>query len=300
MVESAKQDNVVIVGYGYLGQYVAERELSATHHVVALSRSLGDSESEQPLGLQRFSWDITGSAPWSFGHPDRLYIFAPPQRQGPDDYTLRCLTEKLQYFGIKPKKIILVSTTAVYGQCDGEWVDESRVPAPQVARGHRRWASEQWMDAWCKQQSIALVTLRVAGIYGPHSLPIKRLEKREPILSVSCSPWSNRVHVEDLADCCLALAAEGVEGVFNVADGQPSTMSEYFLAVAEAMNLPAPEQISLDEARERMSEGMLSYLAESKRIDNSKLLSVVGQLRYPTLAEGLQRCVEVMTGKGES
>jgi nucleoside-diphosphate-sugar epimerase len=104
------------------------------------------------------------------------------------------------------------------------------------------------------------------------------------------APFTNRIHADDLAQVCLAAADRGESGeIFNVSDGQPGTMTEYFNAVADAFDLPRPPQVPMAEARKVMTPLMLSYLAESRRLDNRRMREKLGvQLRYPTLAEGLR------------
>lgn len=104
--------------------------------------------------------------------------------------------------------------------------------------------------------------------------------------------FTNRIHADDLASICLAAMQLGRSGeVYNVSDGQPGTMTDYFNKVADHLGLTRPPQISLAEAETRVSVGMLSYLKESRRIDNSKMLKELNiQLRYPTLEAGLKSC----------
>jgi nucleoside-diphosphate-sugar epimerase len=138
-----------------------------------------------------------------------------------------------------------------------------------------------------------VVILRVPGIYGPGRLPRERLTRGLPVLREDESPWSNRVHVDDLARACLAAARRGRPGgVYNISDGHPSTMTDYFNRVADASGLPRPPQITAAEARTRMSEGMQSYLAESKRLDNRRMREELGvEPQYPDLARGLAACI---------
>jgi hypothetical protein len=88
----------------------------------------------------------------------------------------------------------------------------------------------------------------------------------------------------------------GVDGeVYNVSDGRPGNMRDYFDRIADAFGLPRAPEVSLADAGGRLSPGMLSYLAESRRLDNRKMLEAFGlTLAYPDLASGLQACVEAM------
>ena len=145
------------------------------------------------------------------------------------------------------------------------------------------------MRDWCRRHDVPVVALRVPGIYGAGKLPLKRLREGLPVLAPDLAPWSNRVHVEDLISACLAAAriADPLL-VYNISDGHPSTMSDFFFGVADASGLPRPPVVDRQEATAALSAEMRSYLAESKRIDNTRMREHLGiDERYPDLASGL-------------
>jgi NAD dependent epimerase/dehydratase family enzyme len=104
------------------------------------------------------------------------------------------------------------------------------------------------------------------------------------------SGFTNRIHADDLSAFCLEALTKDIDsGIYNCCDGQPSTMNDYFIKVADALKLSRPKEISLLQARQELSSGMLSYLAESKRISNKKLLNnFMTRFKYPDLDAGLQ------------
>ena len=184
---------------------------------------------------------------------------------------------------------MLLSTTAVYGDCQGKWIDESKPVNPQTDRGKRRLDAENTLREWATQHNVGYVILRVSGIYGPGRLPIERLQQGLPILREDQAPFSNRIHQDDLAMVCVVAAEKAPNGaIYNVCDGHPSTMSHYFKSVAQALGLPLPPEIDRDKAQQQLSAGMLSYLSESRRMTNEKLLRELDvTLQYPDLAAGL-------------
>jgi len=129
----------------------------------------------------------------------------------------------------------------------------------------------------------------VTGIYGPGRLPLARIKEGHPILREAEASFTNRIHADDLARVCLAAGDLGEDGdIFNVSDGRPGTMTEYFNAVADAAGLPHPPQISMEEAKKVMPPLMLSYVAESRRMKNSLMLRKLGiTLSYPDLPTGI-------------
>ena len=137
-----------------------------------------------------------------------------------------------------------------------------------------------------------LVILRVTGIYGPGRLPVARVMQGHPVLKQGEGAYTNRIHSLDLVQICLAAMERGADGdIYNVCDGQESTMTEYFTAVADMHDLPRPKQISMAEAEKEMNPLMLSYLKESRRMSNQKLKEKLRvELLYPTLEAGLKAC----------
>ncbi len=119
--------------------------------------------------------------------------------------------------------------------------------------------------------------------YGPGRLPEARLREGVAVLRVDAAPTTNRIHAEDLARVCVAVGEAGrPTGVFNTCDGQPSTMTEHFFGVADALGLPCPPEIDWAAARQTMGMEMLFYLDESRRMDNRRMREELGIiLRYP-------------------
>jgi nucleoside-diphosphate-sugar epimerase len=228
-----------------------------------------------------------------------VYYFAPPPPAGETEPRLRRFLAALGED--RARRIVYVSTTGIYGDCGGAWVDETREPQPTAARALRRYDAERELGAWRSAGRGEVVILRVAGIYGPFKLPLERLQRREPMIAAADAPWTNRIHIDDLVSVCEAAMVRGRDGeAYNVSDGQPGNMRDYFDRVADAFGLERPPEVSLDDARAQLSAGMLSYLAESRRLDNGKMLDHFNlELRYPDLASGLADCVGQM-GKPQS
>lgn len=220
-----------------------------------------------------------------------IYFTAPPPAQGSDDPRMKSFLAAIDPAAL-PQRIIYISTSGVYGDCRGEWVDEERPLHPQTPRAQRRVAAEQTLTEWTQQHGVASVILRVGGIYGPGRLPLERLRSGITILQRDIAPWSNRIHSDDLARICVAAAqASQPHAIYNVSDGHPTTMSDYFIRVAAAAGLPAPREVDWATAEQTLSAEMLSYLHEAKRLDNSRLLRELDlTLLYPTLDEGLKAC----------
>jgi len=280
----------LFAGCGYVGRQVALCELADGGAVAAIVRTEKSAESLGHEGIDAFVADLENEFPEGISLCGRvLYWFAPPQPEDDQDRRLRYFIHCADQAGQSPSRVVLISTTGVYGDCQGEWVAEDRALAPKTGRARRRVDAEQAMRGWCQALGIPMVVLRVPGIYGAGKLPLKRLREGLPVLAPESSPWSNRVHVADLISACLAAARiENPLPVYNVSDGHPSTMTDFFFSVADAAGLPRPPIVDDGEALAVLSAEMRSYLAESKRIDNTAMREHLGvSVRYPDLASAL-------------
>jgi len=264
---------VFIAGCGYVGGRLARRLRAPGLRISALARSDASADRLRAIAVAPVAGDLDEAASLAnlpVGHSE-LYYLAPPPPHGVTDTRIAAFCAAIHPPNL-PKRVVLISTTGVYGDCKGEWIDESRPLAPQVDRARRRVDAEDRLKAWSAETGVPVVILRVAGIYGPGKLPTARLQAGEPVLRAEESPYSNRVHVDDLVAACIAAMARGRDGgVYNITDGRPSTMTDYFIHVADALSLPHPPQLGLEQAQTQMGEGMLSYLAESKRIGNLRM-----------------------------
>jgi len=211
----------------------------------------------------------------------------PPSAAVAKDTRLKRFLAKLT---TPPRRIVLISTTGVYGDSQGAWIDEDTPVNPQADRAVRRVSAEQILQRWADNTHCQIQILRVPGIYAKDRLPIARLEKGLPIVNEDEAGFTNRIHADDLARVCkAAMECETHNHIINVTDGNPSTMTDYFNHVADFANLPRPPQISLQEAEQTLSPGMVSYLKESRRIRNDKMLEVLGiELIYPSLDASLK------------
>jgi len=284
---------ILIIGCGYVGTRVARRYLEQGRPALGLVQTQAGVERLAAAGIAARRLDLAdddlSDLPLAGA---QVFHLAPPPGEGTQDPLTRRLVDACARAGVPPR-VVYISTTGVYGDCAGAWVDESWPARPGVDRAHRRWDAEQTLQRWAAQTGGELVILRVAGIYGPGRLPLERIRQGVPMVRQEDSPFSNRIHVDDLAAACVLAMERGRPGaVYNACDDSPSTMTDYFLAIADAAGLPRPPLIPLAQAAGQVSAAMLSYLAESRRLRNGLLREELGlQLRYPSLAQGLPSCL---------
>jgi nucleoside-diphosphate-sugar epimerase len=288
---------VLIIGCGDIGRRVAQRLLPAA--VTGVVRSDTSARALRAGGVHPLQVDL--DAPLAAGELPvsgcDLFWFAPPPPHGDTDSRVRQCCRRWRG-GDVPRRVVYLSTSAVYGDCDGAWIDEDAALRPGTARGRRRLDAECcWLD-WSGQTGVPVVRLRVPGIYACDRLPVRRLREGLPVLAQSDSPYTNRIHADDLAEVCIAAMQRGEPaGAYNVADGHPTSMTDYFNRVADRLGLPRPPVVDRAAAAQALSDSMLSFLGESKRLDTRRMREQLGvKLRYPDLAAGLADCTPDSNG----
>lgn len=285
---------VFIIGCGDIGKRVALLAMAEGAEVTALVRSEERAAKLKELGIGAVEGNLDDAASLS-GLPTRdavVFYFAPPPGGGITEPRVRAFCVAIRP-GDEPAKVIYLSTSGVYGDCGDAEVTEETPPNPQTARAKRRYDAETAVRAWGEERGVPTVVLRVTGIYGPGRLPLQQLASGQPVLREEEASFTNRIHSEDLARICMAAAERGENGdIFNVSDGNPGTMTEYFTACADALGYPRPRRVTMEEAKKVMTPLMLSYVTESRRMGNAKMLRKLGiKLLYPTLQEGLKASV---------
>ena len=289
-MHAAPFDNVLIIGCGDVGRRLAAPYRAEGQDVAGVVRSTESAAALTAAGLRPIRCDLDGDdLP---GLPSRraaLFYLAPPVDVGKDDIRIERLLAHLELTGL-PARFLYMSTTGVYGDCGGRWIDESAPLNPSTQRAQRRIAAEGAVRKWCGERGIPWVILRVPAIYGPGRLLIERLKSGQPTIRPEQCSYTNRIHVHDLVSVChTAMARAPGDSIYNVSDGSPSTITDYLFKLADLTGLPRPPLISMQEAEKELSPSLMSFLRESKRIHNLKMLEELGvQLRYPDLATGLK------------
>ena len=283
--------NAFIIGYGDIGSRVARLCLQQKIKVSGLARSALSAQQMKEIGVTPVSADLDDIQSLQGLSLDNsvVYYFAPPPLKGLTDPRMENFLASLNGNSL-PLRIVYISTSGVYGDQAGGWVTETTPTKPGAERSHRRLDAENKLRQFRQQYSVELVILRVGGIYGPGRLPAQRIRDQIPVIKEELAPKTNRIHADDLATICVAAGAYGRDGeVYNVSDGCDSNMTEYFYQVADHLGLHRPPDVDWKTAENVLSPGMLSYLRESRRMDNSKMLKELDiTLKYPNLKSGLE------------
>jgi nucleoside-diphosphate-sugar epimerase len=288
-----RRQRLLIVGCGDVGLRVAAA-LPRRVRVLALTSTPARHAQLRARGIVPLSGNLDRPASLLrlAGLADRVLHLAPPPGEGPGDPRTRDLLRTLRRRA-PPRALVYGSTSGVYGDCGGAWVQETRAPQAATARGQRRVQAERHVRFYGRSTGVRASILRIPGIYAPDregGTPRDRLLRGTPVLRAEDDVHTNHIHADDLARACLAaLWRCAPQRVYHVNDDTQLKMGDYFDQAARLYGLPPPKRISRQEAREQLSPMLLSFMSESRRMDNTRLKRELRlKLHYPTVAEGLR------------
>ena len=280
---------ILIVGSGDMARRLIPH-LAKSCRLYALVRNPAYCEDLRRLGAMPIIADLDDrkSLARIAGIADSVLHLAPPaQENGKDTRTRNLLSVLAQK---KISRLVYVSTSGVYGDCQGEWVSETRPLHAQSARGKLRMDAERQIRDWARRRSVSASILRVPGIYAGDRLPIERLKQGTPCIVDRDDSHTNHIHADDLARVIVAALRRARPcRIYHANDDSVLKMGEYFDAVAVACNLPKAPRLSRSEVQQAVSPMMYSFMSESRRLDNRRMKSELKvRLRYPTVADFLE------------
>ena len=287
-----RQLSLLIIGCGDVGLRVA-RQLLPRWRVIALTSSAQRMPALRAIGVQPLLGNLDQAH--TLGRlaslASHVLHLAPPPAQGRQDLRTQALLRALSRGGTTTR-LVYASTTGVYGDCGGAWIDETQALAPQTDRAQRRAHAEQQVRWFGRRTGATVSVLRIPGIYAPNregGQPQDRVRRGSPVLLAEDDVVTNHIHADDLARACVrALLAGAPQRAYNVVDDGGLAMGDHYDQVADLCGLARPPRLSREQMQQQVSALQWSFMRESRRIGNGRLkqeLRVV--LRYPTVAEGL-------------
>jgi nucleoside-diphosphate-sugar epimerase len=271
---------LLIVGCGDVGLRIVAR-VAQRYRVIALTSSAARVPALRAAGVLPIvgNLDARRSLRRLAAFGARVIHLAPPPDAGPSDPRTRHLLAALRTRGT----FVYISTSGVYGDRGGAWLDETAPPQPANARAVRRLEAER------RVRAAGGRVLRVPGIYAHDRLPLARLRAALPALAAADDVYTNHIHADDLARIALAALVRGRPArVYNAVDDSQLKMGEYFDLVADAHGLPPPPRLPRAQLRAAVSPVMYSFMAESRRLRNQRLKRELKlRLRWPTVMDAL-------------
>jgi nucleoside-diphosphate-sugar epimerase len=290
-------DRLLIIGCGDIARR-ALPELRRRYRISALVRTRDPSLVSAGVELIEGDLDRADSLAALPGVTCIAHFAPPAEGAGAVDARTRTLVAALETAAQRgemlPQRFVYLSTSGVYGDCAGAFVDEMRAPHPQTERAARRLDAERALEAWGARLGVGVTVLRVPGIYAADRLPLERLRRGIPALRAEDDVYSNHVHADDLAGAVVAaLERDSARGVYNISDDSEIRMADWFDLVADRSGLPRPRRIAREQAATLVPPAQLSFMSESRRLVNRRMKQALGvRLRYPTVAEGVPAAAE--------
>jgi uncharacterized protein YbjT (DUF2867 family) len=270
---------LLILGAGYTARTLARLLAGKSWRIKGTSRSAEGAAGLAKHGIEGLTVTPDTFDPRLLDGVDALLISVPPDDQG--DPFARQLSRAPRWIGY-------LSTTGVYGDTGGAWVDETAAPNPSNARGHRRVLAErQWLG-------FGAHIFRLPGIYGPGRSALddvragkaRRIDKPGQVFS--------RIHVDDIAATLAAsLDRPNPGAIYNVADDLPSPSSDVVAYACELLGVTPPPLVPYAEIEPTLSPMGREFYADTRRVKNERIKRELGvTLAYPTYREGLRGILE--------
>lgn len=273
------------IGHGYCAGALTPRLLQKGWRIIGTTRSKEKAETLRAQGVEPLIWPGT---PLPINQATHLLTSVAPTKDGDPvlaaaSGALRAATD-LEWVGY-------LSTTGVYGDYGGGWVDENTPLTTATKRGQARIkAEEAWGDL-----GLPLHIFRLAGIYGPGRGPFAKLRNGTARRIIKKDQVFSRTHVEDIAQVLHAsINTPNTGAVYNVCDDTPAPPQDVIAYAAELLNLPIPPAVDFDDAK--MTDMARSFYSDSKKVRNNRIKDELGvKLLYPTYQTGLQALLKTET-----
>jgi nucleoside-diphosphate-sugar epimerase len=270
------------LGHGYTAAALARLLHADGWRVIGTTRDLRRAEAMERAGAEPVLWSPDRPDDLAVALAAATHVLASAAPDAAGDPFLRALPGIARQ--TRAGWVGYLSTTAVYGDHAGGWVDETTPLTPSTDRGRWRVAAE---TAW-RGTGLPLHIFRLAGIYGPGRGPFEKVRDGTARRIVKPGQVFSRIHVEDIAATLAASIARPNPGAaYNLCDDDPAPPEDVIGHAAALLGLPPPPEISFDAAE--MSPMARSFYAESKRVRNDRIKSELGvRLRFPSYREGLR------------
>jgi nucleoside-diphosphate-sugar epimerase len=282
---------LLIFGFGYSGRATAVAARAAGFEVAVTSRTPAVQKPETGVEIIHFE-----DAEQKIEEASHILSTAAPGERGDPAlvrYGAQIAVSSAVWMGY-------FSTTGVYGNRDGGWVDEESAPAPHSERAKRRVEAEAaWRDF---DGQCAVDIFRLAGIYGPGRSMIDDLREGSARRVLKPGHLFGRIHRDDIAlGVVAAMKTAGKTGVrvFNFSDDEPAASADVVVEAARLLGVEPPAPVSYEEAAPKMSAMGLSFWAENRKVANAKTKTSLGiSWRYPSYREGLAGILAEERGEG--
>ena len=269
-------------GHGYSAQALERHLVPKGWRIIGTTRNEDKLPAMMARGVEPRLWPGANMTP-ALDAATHLLISAAPDENG--DPVLNALRDEITARAGQFTWVGYLSTTGVYGDHNGDWVDETAPLTPATARGQARKVAEA---AWSAIPDLPLHIFRLAGIYGPGRGPFSKVRNGTARRIIKDGQVFSRTHVDDIAQVLAASIKRPNPGAaYNVCDDDPAPPQDVIAYAAELLDMPVPEAVAFEEAD--LSPMARSFYAESKKVRNDRIKDELGvKLLYPDYRAGLR------------
>ena len=273
-------------GHGYSAQALERLLLPQGWRIIGTTRSAAKAEAMRTRGIEALIWpgaDVTDALTAA----SHLLMSASPDDGS--DPVLAALQDQITARADQFEWAGYLSTTGVYGDHGGDWVDETAPLTPATRRGQARVVAEA---AWQAIPALPLHIFRLAGIYGPGRGPFAKVRNGTARRIIKDGQVFSRTHVDDIAQVLAASIARPNPGaIYNVCDDDPAPPQDVIAYAAQLLGLPVPEAVPFEDAE--LTPMARSFYAESKKVRNDRIKDDLGvKLLFPDYRSGLQSLLD--------
>ncbi|MDA5557482.1 SDR family oxidoreductase [Shimia sp. MMG029] len=276
------------LGHGYSAQALAKRLLPQGWTIIGTHRDPDQAETLRAQGVTPLQWPIN----FDEALQGVTHVLSSIRPDDAGDPVLRAGRDTLVAAAPNLKWVGYLSTTGVYGDMDGGWVDEETPLDPGGMRGKMRVKAEA---EWSALADVPLHIFRLAGIYGPGRGPFAKLRRGTARRIIKKNQVFSRAHVDDIARVLEAsMLAPKPGGIYNVCDDSPAPPQDILAYAAELLGMEPPPEIPFEDAD--MSPMARSFYSDSKRVRNTRIKEELGvTLKYPNYRDALKAMLEEET-----
>ena len=276
-------NSLIIFGCGYTAKVLSKVLLEKSWQVFGITRSELNAQNLEQVRIKPILWEESEKIEAEILKGTSILISTPPDKMGDPTFNKfsYAMSEKNNWVGY-------LSTTGVYGDYSGEWVDESSELRTVTQRGKRRVKAEDIWQSFAKAKNMPLHIFRLSGIYGPNRNPFKSIREGTAQRVRKHNQVFNRMHVDDIAGVIYkSLLSPDPGMIYNLSDDMPCPGSDVVAEAAKMLGLPIPLEINFEDAT--LSEMAKEFYTESKRVSNRRIKEKLNyQLKYPNFRVGLK------------
>ena len=282
---------VFCFGFGQVAKHFIKKIISQNLTLELSVTSRQDTRQEVFEGINFTSYEFENdkfdeNINLKIKEADYILVSVPPISG--EDIVIKNFKDSLKT--VKAKWITYLSATSVYGDHNGEWVNEKSETKPSTLNGKNRLKAENDWRVFSKENNLPLQIFRLSGIYSKQNNILKRLKTGQAKIIKKEKHFFSRIHVEDIANILfISLKKFKTNEIFNISDDQPASQEEVAVYGALLLKMNKPNPLKIED----LEEGMLKdFYKESKKVDNKKIKNFFNyQFIYPSYKEGLDNIV---------